>query len=56
MTSENRLAELGFPLVLKADGTSGGDGVRISSTLEEADTRSSSCRLRHFSRERPSGP
>jgi len=27
---------LGFPLVLKANGTSGGDGVRITQTLEEA--------------------
>ncbi len=26
----------GFPVVLKADGTSGGEGVRISQTLEEA--------------------
>jgi len=28
---------LGFPLVLKANGTSGGDGVRITQTLEEAE-------------------
>jgi hypothetical protein len=28
--------QLGFPLVLKANGTSGGDGVRITQTLEEA--------------------
>ncbi|HWY53295.1 MAG TPA: ATP-grasp domain-containing protein [Terriglobales bacterium] len=28
---------LGFPLVLKANGTSGGDGVRIAQTLEEAE-------------------
>ena len=28
---------LGFPMVLKADGTSGGDGVRITQTLEEAE-------------------
>ncbi len=27
---------LGFPLVLKANGTSGGDGVKIARTLEEA--------------------
>jgi hypothetical protein len=27
---------LGFPLVLKANGTSGGDGVRVTQTLEEA--------------------
>jgi carbamoylphosphate synthase large subunit len=29
-------AQMGFPIVLKADGTSGGDGVRIAQTLEEA--------------------
>jgi hypothetical protein len=29
-------AQMGFPVVLKADGTSGGDGVRIARTLEEA--------------------
>ena len=28
---------IGFPLVLKADGTSGGNGVRIAQTLEEAE-------------------
>jgi hypothetical protein len=28
---------LGFPMVLKANGTSGGDGVRIAQTLEEAE-------------------
>src|SRR5579872_502348 len=28
---------LGFPLVLKANGTSGGDGVRITQSFEEAD-------------------
>jgi hypothetical protein len=28
---------LGFPLVLKANGTSGGDGVRITQTLEDAE-------------------
>ena len=28
---------LGFPLVLKANGTSGGDGVRITQSLEEAE-------------------
>jgi len=28
---------LGFPMVLKANGTSGGDGVRITQTLEEAE-------------------
>jgi Carbamoyl-phosphate synthase L chain, ATP binding domain len=30
-------ANIGFPLVLKADGTSGGDGVRIVQTLAEAE-------------------
>jgi len=30
------VGDLGFPLVLKANGTSGGDGVRITQTLEEA--------------------
>lgn len=30
-------AQMGFPFVLKADGTSGGDGVRIVQTLEEAE-------------------
>jgi len=30
-------AEMGFPAVLKANGTSGGDGVRIVRTLEEAE-------------------
>ena len=30
-------AHFGFPLVLKADGTSGGSGVRIVHTLEEAE-------------------
>jgi Carbamoyl-phosphate synthase L chain, ATP binding domain len=29
-------AQVGFPIVLKADGTSGGNGVRIAQTLEEA--------------------
>jgi hypothetical protein len=29
-------ARIGFPLVLKANGTSGGDGVRITQTFEEA--------------------
>jgi hypothetical protein len=28
-------SQMGFPVVLKADGTSGGDGVRIARTLEE---------------------
>ncbi|MGC2057384.1 MAG: ATP-grasp domain-containing protein [Candidatus Sulfotelmatobacter sp.] len=32
----------GFPVVLKADGTSGGDGVRIVRTLEEAERAFSS--------------
>jgi Carbamoyl-phosphate synthase L chain, ATP binding domain len=31
------IAKVGFPVVLKADGTSGGDGVRIAQTLEEAE-------------------
>jgi len=31
-------AKVGFPLVLKADGTSGGDGVRIVQTIEEAES------------------
>ena len=30
-------AQMGFPFVLKADGTSGGDGVRIVQTLEDAE-------------------
>jgi hypothetical protein len=30
-------ARFGFPLVLKADGTSGGNGVRIAQTFEEAE-------------------
>jgi|SRR5579862_1485347 len=30
-------ARMGFPVVLKADGTSGGDGVRVARTLEEAE-------------------
>jgi hypothetical protein len=29
-------ARFGFPFVLKADGTSGGDGIRVVSSLEEA--------------------
>ena len=29
------IARMGFPTVLKANGTSGGDGVRIVHTLEE---------------------
>jgi formate-dependent phosphoribosylglycinamide formyltransferase (GAR transformylase) len=29
--------EMGFPIVLKSDGTSGGDGVRIVHTMEEAE-------------------
>ena len=29
--------QMGFPVVLKADGTSGGDGVRIAQTLEDAE-------------------
>lgn len=31
------IVELGFPIVLKADGTSGGDGVRVAQTFEEAE-------------------
>ena len=31
------ISRLGFPLVLKADGSSGGDGVRIAHNLEEAE-------------------
>ena len=31
------VGRLGFPTVLKADGTSGGDGVRVVHTLEEAE-------------------
>jgi hypothetical protein len=31
------IARIGFPTVLKANGTSGGDGVRIVHTLEEAE-------------------
>jgi hypothetical protein len=30
-------SQMGFPIVLKADGTSGGDGVRVARTLEEAE-------------------
>ena len=33
---KNWIARVGFPIVLKADGTSGGDGVRVVHTLEEA--------------------
>lgn len=32
-----RIAPIGFPIVLKADGTSGGNGVRIAHTVEEAE-------------------
>lgn len=31
------IGEFGFPAVLKADGTSGGDGVKIVQTMEEAE-------------------
>ena len=31
-------AQMGFPIVLKADGTSGGDGVRVARTQEEAES------------------
>jgi hypothetical protein len=31
------IAKTGFPVVLKSDGTSGGDGVRIAHTLQEAE-------------------
>lgn len=31
------IEQLGLPIVLKADGTSGGDGVRIAVTLDEAE-------------------
>ncbi|MBV8866673.1 MAG: ATP-grasp domain-containing protein [Acidobacteriaceae bacterium] len=34
---ERWAADNGFPIVLKADGTSGGDGVKIANTLEEAE-------------------
>lgn len=34
----NSIARLGFPMVLKADGTSGGDGVRVVKTVEEAES------------------
>lgn len=33
---EEWIARIGFPMVLKSDGTSGGDGVRIVRTREEA--------------------
>lgn len=33
----NWCARKGFPVVLKADGSSGGDGVRIARTIEEAE-------------------
>jgi len=32
------IAQTGFPVVLKADGTSGGDGVRIARSLAEAES------------------
>ena len=31
-------SKMGFPVVLKADGTSGGDGVRVARTQEEAES------------------
>jgi hypothetical protein len=31
------IAQMGFPMVLKANGTSGGDGVRVVNTVEEAE-------------------
>ena len=31
------VAQTGFPIVLKANGTSGGDGVRVAHTLEQAE-------------------
>ncbi len=31
------VARMGFPMVLKANGTSGGDGVRVVNTVEEAE-------------------
>ena len=31
------VSRIGFPVVLKANGTSGGDGVRMAATLEEAE-------------------
>lgn len=34
---EKCASRIGFPMALKADGTSGGEGVRIVHTLEEAD-------------------
>jgi hypothetical protein len=37
------VAKIGFPLVLKADGTSGGDGIRIVQTLAQAEI--AYCRL-----------
>jgi len=33
----NWITRMGFPVVLKADGTSGGDGVRVVKTLEETE-------------------
>jgi formate-dependent phosphoribosylglycinamide formyltransferase (GAR transformylase) len=33
----NGVAQMGLPLVLKSDGTSGGEGVRIARTIEEAE-------------------
>lgn len=32
------IAQFGFPTVLKANGTSGGDGVKVVTTLDEAET------------------
>lgn len=34
----NWIAQSGFPTVLKANGTSGGDGVKVVNTLEEAES------------------
>jgi hypothetical protein len=33
----NWIAEIGLPVVLKADGSSGGDGVKVARTVEEAE-------------------
>ena len=33
----NSVVRVGFPMVLKADGTSGGEGVRVVQTMDEAE-------------------
>ncbi|MHB8617580.1 MAG: ATP-binding protein [Candidatus Acidiferrales bacterium] len=43
------IARKGFPTVLKADGTSGGEGVRITRTVEEAERAFQELRVSSFS-------